>query len=251
MASQTKTSHLNTEKKERLAEQYLHMVYLLAREVSARLPVAIDINDLVSAGQWGLFQALESYRDDRETRFITYAKHRIRGAILDELRKLDPVGRSTRSRVKKLEAVRSQLRSELGRDPEEAEVDAIVPLKKRQKDRTNNLPCLLSMEQPGVAYEVRQVNDKAFGNVHEMVSNRQMNEVAETAMEMLPQRDQKVLKLYYFEDLKLHQVANEVGLENDGGAWQLRSNAVDNLRKAMNVVTMRKRATVTQLPVAA
>jgi RNA polymerase sigma factor for flagellar operon FliA len=243
------THHLSRDEQETLAQRYLPMVYLVARDIAARLPVTLDINDLVSAGQWGLFQALQNFRDDRETSFITFAKHRIRGAILDELRNLDPVGRSTRARVKKLEAARSQLRSELGRDPEEAEVDAMVPLKKKQKARTENLPTLLSLEQPGVAYEARQVNDRQFGNVYEMVAHRQAADLAEEAMDMLGERDQKVLKLYYFEDKKLHEVANEIGLEKDGGAWQLRSNAVDQLRRAMTVANGRKR--LAALPLAA
>lgn len=245
------THHLTREEQEELAQRYLSMVYLVARDVAARLPVTLDINDLVSAGQWGLFQALQNFRDDRDTRFITFAKHRIRGAILDELRNLDPVGRSTRARVKKLEAARAQLRAELGRDPEEEEVDARVPLKKKQKMRTENLPTVLSLEQPGVSLEARQVNDRQFGNVYEMVAHRQAADLAEEAMDMLGERDQKVLKLYYFEDKKLHEVASEVGLEKDGGAWQIRSSAVDQLRKAMTVVSNRKRVAVTAMPMAA
>src|SRR5580765_8543308 len=105
-----------------LMEFYLPLVRYTADRISAKLPSEVDVDDLVSAGIFGLLDAIEAFDLERGVKFETYCSPRIRGAILDELRTMDWVPRLVRSRAHKLENATKTLRAELGRVPSEDEL---------------------------------------------------------------------------------------------------------------------------------
>ncbi len=107
---------------ERLVLAHLRLVRPIANKVRASLPAHVELNDLIQDGMCGLIGAARRYNTRRGVPFPLYAKHRIRGAILDGLRRVDPATRGFRSKVKKLEATAHELGDELGRNPTEAEI---------------------------------------------------------------------------------------------------------------------------------
>lgn len=222
---------LSTEEKNRLAERYLSMVYIVAGDIRQRLPVNVDFDAMVSAGQWGLAQALESYETGRDTRFITYAKHRIRGAILDELRRIDPVGRSTRQRVRQLEEAQQALRSELGRNPESDELDRAVPLKPQQKLRAQQLPTVIPIDQIGVVQEMQQLADTLCGDAFDQASRNEFGAAIRIALLTLSERHQRIIRLCFLEDHTLTEMARALGIL-PSSAWRVRAEALDELRIA-------------------
>src|SRR5947199_3711646 len=105
-----------------LMEHYLHLVRYNAERIHVKLPDEVELDDLMSAGIFGLKDAIESFDLERGVKFETFCAPRIRGAILDELRSMDWVPRLVRSRSHKLDSVSKQLEMELGRTPSEEEI---------------------------------------------------------------------------------------------------------------------------------
>lgn len=101
----------------RLLEHYLPIVRYTAERLYTKLPDEVDVDDLISAGTFGMVDAINAFDLTRGVKFETYCAQRVRGAILDELRSMDWVPRLVRSRAHKLEVVRSQLEMELGASP--------------------------------------------------------------------------------------------------------------------------------------
>src|ERR1700710_966671 len=122
-----------------LMENYLHLVRYNAERIHVKLPDEVELDDLMSAGIFGLMDAIEAYDLDRGVKFETYCAPRIRGAILDELRSMDWVPRLVRSRAQKMGQTTKQLQVELGREPTSQEIAgklaiSMDELKKIEKD---------------------------------------------------------------------------------------------------------------------
>src|SRR5215204_5816138 len=112
------------ELRNRLMENYLPLVRYNAERIWARLPDGVDLDDLISAGVFGLMDAIEAFDLDRGVKFETYCVPRIRGAMLDELRTMDWVPRLVRSKQSKMDAASKQLETALGRKPTHEELAA-------------------------------------------------------------------------------------------------------------------------------
>jgi RNA polymerase sigma factor for flagellar operon FliA len=124
--------------REQLILMHLPQVRLLATRLHHRCPNQVDLDDLLSAGVVGLIQAVDRFKPERGYKLKTLAEHRIRGAMLDYLRKLDPLPRSVRRFIRQRDEVRTQLDRELGRAPEAVEVAEALGL---QIDRYRQLEC--------------------------------------------------------------------------------------------------------------
>ena len=108
--------------KDKLLVEYAHLVKYIGNRIAINLPASVDIDDIISSGIIGLIKAVETFEPERGFKFETYASHKIRGAILDELRALDWVPRSVRQKSKDLQRVYAKLENELGRIPYDDEV---------------------------------------------------------------------------------------------------------------------------------
>jgi RNA polymerase sigma factor for flagellar operon FliA len=218
----------------------LSLVYHVARQLARRLAADTDIDELVSAGTLGLMSALDAFDPARGLAFSTFAVPRIRGAILDELRRQDHVPRSVRRKTRDLAQARETLMRQLGRRPEDSELAAQldvdvhtiwrwqaevegaqqVPLDRAPSDREGALPSpgeFLSSEAEGA--------DEQLGKAQEVVLLR-------TAILGLKEQERTVLSLYYFEELKLHEIAEILGL-TESRVSQIRSKALTRLRTTM------------------
>ncbi|MDP3283328.1 MAG: sigma-70 family RNA polymerase sigma factor, partial [Desulfobacterales bacterium] len=111
-----------TRRREELIMQYAPLVKYIAERLAIRMPSHISKDDLTSAGILGLFDAIDNYDSSRGIKFETYAFYRIRGAVLDEMRRLDWIPRSVRKEVQEIEAAITAVRVKLGRDPEDHEI---------------------------------------------------------------------------------------------------------------------------------
>ncbi|MCA8987425.1 MAG: sigma-70 family RNA polymerase sigma factor, partial [Planctomycetaceae bacterium] len=119
-----KKDQTNQRLRNRLIERYLPLVRYNAERVWAKLPEGVDMNDLMSAGVFGLMDAIDAFDMTRGVKFETYCVPRIRGAMLDELRTMDWVPRLVRSKASKLEAARKAIEAEVGRPPTDRELAA-------------------------------------------------------------------------------------------------------------------------------
>jgi RNA polymerase sigma factor for flagellar operon FliA len=224
--------------RDRLLTEHLGLVHHVARQMSRTLAVKADFDELVSAGSMGLMAALDAFDASRGLAFSTFAAPRIRGAILDELRRQDHVPRSIRRKTREMSAARETLMRALGRAPEDREVAEQlgvdlatlwrwkgevegahqVPLDRAPGEREQQAPApaeLLAHEEPSTV-EDRLTHEQEVG-------------ILRDALLKLKEQERVVLSLYYFEELKLHEIATVLEL-TESRVSQIRSKALGKLR---------------------
>ena len=224
--------------RDRLLEEHLGLVHHVARQVSRTLAVRADFDELVSAGTIGLMTALEGFDASRGLAFSTFAAPRIRGAILDELRKQDHVPRSIRRKTREMSAAREAWMRAHGRGPDDRELaeqlgidmDTLwrwqadvegahhIPLDRAPGERENNAPTPAEMLSSGEDSEIE-----------DSLTHEQEVSHLKDAILRLKDQERVVLSLYYFEELKLHEIAKVLEL-TESRVSQIRSKALSKLR---------------------
>jgi len=202
----------------RLMERFLPIVKYNAERIGAKLPDEIDSDDLISAGIFGLMDAIQAYDLDRGVKFETYCAPRIRGAILDELRSMDWVPRLVRSRAHMVEAVARELESLLGRAPSEAEIADRLKISRSECDRllrgaTAVMQVSLSRKYSETdsnkdVCEIDVIVDKRGRNPISEVQRRDLKELVTRG---LTRAERLILVLYYYEEMTM----KEIGLTLD------------------------------------
>jgi len=223
--------------RERLLMQQLPQVRYIARRIHDRLPRHVLLEDLVHAGVLGLIDALQKFDAEKHVQFGSYAKFRIRGAILDSLREMDWSPRDLRRKGRRLEEAYSKLRSELGHNPNEPELAAELGMDLRA------LQILLG-EIDGLevgSLRVLSARDGKEEDLCEYLPNEadetplilclrsEMKQLLANAIEELTKKEQQVLVLYYYEELTMKQVGAVLGV-GESRVSQIHSVAVVRLR---------------------
>ncbi|HUQ88919.1 MAG TPA: FliA/WhiG family RNA polymerase sigma factor [Vicinamibacterales bacterium] len=219
-------------------EAGLPFVEALARRMAATMPHSIDLSDLVQDGVIGLIDAAHRFDDSRGIKFETFAERRIRGAMIDALRK-DAWPRGVRRVRRELEAAREKLRASLGHEPSLADlaqaigsdekrlgktivrintIESTSPFSSAENVDEAQLPAVLvpaEPERPDMQYE------------RDEVKNRVRNAIA-----TLPPREQRVIALYYYREVTMKDIGAELGV-NESRVSQLHARAIRRLREAL------------------
>lgn len=227
----------NKKKRDEQIMKYAPLVKNIVGRIALRLPDYIDKENLIDVGIIGLMSALERFDESKNVRFETYARFRIRGAVLDELRSRDNVSRSTRDKSAKLENAFAALQTELGRQPTEEEVSEYlnISLAKYYKllDETKTI-CVLSTEDlpPGYFEKHAQLDvlEKVdMSNPFSFVVRNELKETLKNAIDSLPEKERLVLSLYYYEELTLKEIGMTLDL-TESRVCQIHSQAILRLR---------------------
>ena len=216
----------------------LPFVEALARRMASTMPNSIDIGDLVQDGMIGLIDAAHRFDEDRGIKFETFAERRVRGAMIDALRR-DAWPRGVRRQRRELEAAREELRRELGAEPSLADLAARVGSDETRLGRTivrintiestsplatgehldeSSLPPALvpsEPDSPDTAYEKVETRDRV-----------------RAAIQSLPVRERKVIGLYYYGEVTMKQIGAEIGV-NESRVSQLHARAIRRLRESL------------------
>jgi RNA polymerase sigma factor for flagellar operon FliA len=208
-----------------LAKRYGKLVHLWARRYAGTSSGVIDWEDLVSVGMMGLIQAHKRFDASVGKPFEVYAEFRIKGAILDELRRVDPYSQPHRRKVRKLGAAISQLANELGREPDEGELAKFLDIPVEQVRE------LLQQSQALRFDGVEEIDRQGLArDIAVSGWNRTDLELAlGRAIKTLDQRTQTILSLYYFEGLAMSEIANLLGV-TEARISQLHTTAIKALR---------------------
>jgi RNA polymerase sigma factor FliA len=204
-----------------LIKSYLSLVKTVIGRLAISLPPHVDMEDLYSAGLVGLLNAVRNFDAKRGTAFEPYARMRIRGAALDELRRMDWVPRSVHAKAKKVQAVMSGQESQRGRLPTDREMAEAMQMSLREYEnlldeiRPATFICLdasrsAQSQEGGPDQEV--LAGEPGDNPANKVSNRELAEVIQIRIKELPETHRKVLAFYYYEDLRLREIAELCGL---------------------------------------
>lgn len=230
--------------REQLLTRHLPLVHHVARQVLRTLSVKVELDDLISAGSIGLMNAVDSFDPGRGLAFSTFAAPRIRGAILDDLRRNDHVPRSIRRKQRQIATATEALSGRLDRKPDEREtareMGVDIDTYWRWKADTEEA-VQVSLDQPisnggGHTTTPSDLLEGSSGDEIEGVLNHEQEvDVMRREILNLKERERIVLSLYYFEELKLHQIAEVLGL-TESRVSQIRSKALATLRSRMAVL---------------
>ena len=234
-----KASDDDPDLRERLILHYSPLVKYVAGRLGAGLPRSVDQNDLASYGLFGLIDAIDKFEPDRGFKFETYAINRIRGAILDELRALDWVPRSVRSRARRIETAVQELEHEMQRTPTEEEVAARADM-----DVEELRGALSEIGRSGISALDEFVASDSTTSVGELVADPggvspeaafQQEETKRglvDAINRLPDRDRLVVTLYYYEGMTLSEIGDVLGV-TESRVCQIHAKTMMSLRNRL------------------
>lgn len=222
-----------------LMEHYLQLVRYNAERVHAKLPDEVELDDLMSAGIFGLMDAIEAFDLDRGVKFETYCAPRIRGAILDELRSMDWVPRLVRSRAHKLDSAAKALEVELGRAPTQDEVAARLGVSKSEfekmaKDASAVGVVSLSRKwyETDSNKDVREIDVLEDKRGTDPVREMQRKDLKELMTRGLTRAERLIIILYYFEEMTMKEIGATLDL-SESRVSQMHSSILARLRAQM------------------
>jgi RNA polymerase sigma factor for flagellar operon FliA len=228
----------NLTERDRLVLQHLPLVRAIAIRVHDNLPVHVDLDDLIHAGIMGLFDAAIKYDGDKNVTFRGYAKHRIKGAILDSLRDMDWASRDMRKRHKQLEAITRELAAIAQRNPTEAEIAEKMGMdldRWRQVAIELRMVGLLSASTPAPDRDNTVVPEFPAGdalNPDVLAGQSELRSVLSSAMRALPERYQQVIALYYMRGKTMREIGDSLGV-NESRVSQIHRAALDRMAVAL------------------
>lgn len=228
----------NSDTENALVQKYLPLVSAVVNRLAMTLPEHVDHDDLYSVGLIGLLQALRNYNPACGTSFETYARVRVRGAMLDELRRMDWVPRTIHEKARRIKHVLGDLEQKLGKTPTEAQMAKAMNLSLNEYQelldevRPAAFVCLDAVNtsedgDSGPLYEV--IADQTHDGPLEKVSNNELKQVIFERLKELPEMQRKVLALYYLEDMHLREIAEVFDL-TESRICQIHAQAILSIR---------------------
>ena len=225
-------------RRDRVVLEHVPLVKAIAVRVHENLPVHVDLDDLVHAGILGLFDAASKFNPDKQVVFSSYAKHRIKGAILDSLRQLDWASRDMRRRHKQVEAATRDLAAELQRNPTEQEV-----AQKLGMDAERWRTMMIDLRNVGLISASTRGNEgddlpapdfpsKPETHPDSICAREQLRSVLGVAMKTLPERYQKVVLLYYTNEMTMKEIGGILGI-NESRVSQIHKSALEKMQVAL------------------
>lgn len=222
--------------RDRLIEHYSPLVKFVAGRIGAGLPSSVDPGDLVSAGVFGLIDAVERFDRERGVKFETFAVPRIRGAVFDGLRSLDWVPRSVRSRAREVEAAYSELEARLGRAPTDDELAAHLRLSSNefQKWLASIASTTVGPLDRALAAgaEPRSLAGETPDSPGALVEESDLRRLVRQEVMKLPEREKLVMSFYYDEGLTLAEIGSVLGV-TESRVSQIHTKAVLHLRSRL------------------
>lgn len=230
-----------------LVLHYQSLVKMVAAKVAGGLPSMVERDDLVSYGMFGLMDAIEKYDLDKNVKFETYAVARIKGSIIDELRALDWVPRTVRSKARDVDRAQSELQAQLGRIPDDTEIAAYLDITVHElwaiQNQTNS-SYLQSAdgdaafgrgapEAQGAQYSILEASFDPAANPEDLYGTQEVVTLLAQAVDAMPQRSKTILVLYYLQEMTLAEIGEILGV-TESRVCQLQSKVLQTLRDALH-----------------
>ena len=230
--------------RDRLILTYAPLVKYVAGRLGSGLPAHVDEGDLVSYGLLGLIGAIERYDPGRDVKFETYAIARIKGAIIDELRALDWVPRSVRSRAREIERAMTELEAKLGTAPTDEQIadkvgitvaeleESLTEIARSSIAALDELWTVSGSDGDQVAL-IDTIEDNEAPDPQATLSHTEMKEAIADAIARLPEREKLVVTLYYYEELTLREIGEVLGV-TESRVSQLHTKAILRLKARLS-----------------
>jgi RNA polymerase sigma factor for flagellar operon FliA len=221
-----------------LIRDHLYLVDILVGRMVTHVPSFMNRDDMRSAGMLGLIDASNKFDPGKNILFKTFAEHRIRGAILDEMRKLDWFSRSLRDKQTKVSRTMTKLERKLGRSPEEEEMAAAMEISLEEYQQTlgevSHLGCVslnetLDNSEDGVSFLDSLADQRADISPSARIEKQQLTMIMANILQELSEKERLVISLYYYEELAQKEIAEVLDV-SEGRISQLHSQALLKLK---------------------
>jgi RNA polymerase sigma factor for flagellar operon FliA len=236
----TYDQYANQNSQRAFLEKYSVLVKRIAHHLLGRLPPSVQVEDLIQAGMIGLLEAQKNYDGSKGASFETYAGIRIRGAMLDDIRRGDWVPRSVHKYNREVSQAISALEGELNRDPTDAEVAQHMGISLEQYHTIlTDINCsrLVGIEDLGVSEDVISPDDSEEENLpFQGVADEYFRQALVDSIKSLPERESLVLSLYYDEELNLKEIGEVIGV-SESRVSQILSQSMQRLRTKLSAWT--------------
>lgn len=218
--------------------EYAPLVKVVAGRLSMYLGYNVEYEDLVSYGNFGLIDAIDKYDMAKAVKFETYASLRIRGAILDQIRKMDWIPRTVRQRQKKIDAVVKELEAKNGRNATDAEIADALGISgeeylewQSQMMITNVVSLNEFLEQGSEVPAERNLTQK-IDVPEEVLERNELKKTLAESLELLTEKERKVILLYYYEELTLKEISNILEV-SESRISQLHTRALQKMKNKL------------------
>jgi len=230
----TKSSEL----REKIILAYAPLVKIVAGRLSMYLGNNVEYEDLTSYGIFGLIDAIEKFDIKKEVKFETYASLRIRGSILDQIRKMDWIPRTLRQRQKKIDVAIKEIENDYGRLATDEEVAERLGISKddyiniQSQMKISNVVSLNEYMEQGAEPIKDTSNNRKFDGPEEAIEKEELKERIKEALELLTEKEKKVIVLYYYEELTLKEISNILEV-TESRISQLHTKGLLKMRKKL------------------
>lgn len=228
-------SNRSPEIREKLILEYAPLVKLVAGRLSMYLGHNVEYEDLVSYGVFGLIDAIDKFDPSKEVKFETYASLRIRGSILDQIRKMDWIPRTIRQRQKQIENVMRQVESEKGRIATDEEIALGLGITNEEylewqsKMKITNIVSLNEFLEQGSEVPNPTSASRHFIMPEEAVEQEEIKVILAESLTLLTQKERRVIELYYYEDLTLKEISHILEV-TESRVSQLHTKALQKMK---------------------
>ena len=202
------------ELREKIILEYAPLVKIVAGRLSMYLGYNVEYDDLVGYGIFGLIDAIDKFDVNKDVKFETYASLRIRGSILDQIRKMDWIPRTVRQKQKKIDEAIRKIETATGRTAtdeeiaEELQVSGDELLNWQSQLKVTNMVSLNEYVEQGMEPVMDARGNSHFIQPEDSVAQEELKKVLEQSLEVLTEKERKVITLYYYEDLTLKEISN-------------------------------------------
>lgn len=225
------------ELREKIIIEYAGLVKVVAGRLSIYLGYNVEYDDLVGYGTFGLIDAIDKYDFEKGVKFETYASVRIRGAILDQIRKMDWIPRTLRQKQKRVDAAYRKIELETGRPATDEEIAKELEISLDELDEWQNqtkISNLISlddyMEQGETKVDIASSED--YVQPEKVVEQQALKQILVDALEFLTEKEKKVIVFYYYEELTLKEISNILEV-TESRVSQLHTKALQKLRNKL------------------
>lgn len=226
--------------REKIIIEYAPLVKLVAGRLSMYLGYTVEYDDLVGYGIFGLIDAIDKFDSEKEVKFETYASLRIRGAILDHIRKMDWIPRTLRQKQKKIDNAIKEIEVEKGRNAKDSEIAERIGITEEEligwqsQMKISNLISLneyMDAENDN-GYGMEIPDKKQFAQPEKVLEENELKQMLMESLELLTEKEKKVTILYYYEELTLKEIS-EILEVSESRISQLHTRALQKMRKKM------------------
>ena len=224
--------------REQIIIEYAPLVKIVAGRLSMYLGGNVEYEDLVSYGVFGLIDAIDKFDTNKDVKFETYASLRIRGSILDQIRKMDWIPRTVRQRQRKIDEAIKSLEARTGKTPtdemlaEELGVSGEELLSWQSQLKVTNVVSLNEFVESGNEPVMDAKGNFRFAQPEEVIAETELKRMLKDAMQLLTEKEQKVILLYYYEDLTLKEISRVLEV-SESRISQLHTKALQKMKKKM------------------